>query len=571
MSLKKPLDELDAKIKALNLRLKKTAVVIEKNDKQAIERQRSAITNLTETIDQLRGSIQELKFAQGETEENIEEWSDQIELEITNADRSCERLSKRLEEMKFEEDARHHENAMLLEKQILAQKLEAVLKQKEIADKSSPAAKLPKVSITKFNGTSLDWVRFEGQFNAMLDSQDVHAVTKFSHLKELVEPRIRNALDCLPFTAEGYVRAWKYLKDKYGHPNEVAGAYVINLLELAPITERDVAKIHKFYESLLFNVESLMTLGKLDTIQGAAFFVIVRKLELLKSELVTNVEGDWRDWTFTKLLETLRKWTETNAVVKVDKRGKEKRNFSLPQDRAFQSNNGDGFKYTHGPNKCVYCDSNGHRAPNCDKVSSPNERKKILVERKLCFNCAAGQHSAKISKICNKRHHTSICQTPEEPVGMTVNVGKAAVVHSVVIVEIGGRKFRALLDSGASHSYVSSTLVDLTRARAARRSTRRIATLMGVTTAKLQEYDFCLRALKGNFTLNVRATGINKKELLTPQRREDRELPAFTWHRIGRSSYQRAAGGSCHFRSQRIRENPHSCSTAYWTVWRAGG
>ena len=84
-------------------------------------------------------------------------------------------------------------------------------------------------------------------------------------------------------------------------------------------------KIHQFYEKLIFNVESLATLGKLDTIQGAAFFVIVRKLELLKRELVTHVPGDWRDWTFPKLLEALRKWTETNAVMKVDKRATTKR------------------------------------------------------------------------------------------------------------------------------------------------------------------------------------------------------------------------------------------------------
>ena len=54
MSLKKQLGELDAKIKALNLRLKKTATIMEKNDKQAIERQRSAIAALAVSIDQLR-------------------------------------------------------------------------------------------------------------------------------------------------------------------------------------------------------------------------------------------------------------------------------------------------------------------------------------------------------------------------------------------------------------------------------------------------------------------------------------------------------------------------------------
>ena len=40
----------------------------------------------------------------------------------------------------------------------------------------------------------------------------------------------------------------------------IAGAYVINLLELPAITEKNIAKVHQFYEKLLFTVESLETL-----------------------------------------------------------------------------------------------------------------------------------------------------------------------------------------------------------------------------------------------------------------------------------------------------------------------
>ena len=101
---------------------------------------------------------------------------------------------------------------MELEKQLLEKKLEAALKQKKLAEKSTPAVKLPKISITKFNSMPLDWVRFKGQFDAMVDSQKVHGVTKFSHLKELLELQVRSALDCLPFKEEGYDRDLKFLQ-----------------------------------------------------------------------------------------------------------------------------------------------------------------------------------------------------------------------------------------------------------------------------------------------------------------------------------------------------------------------
>ena len=64
----------------------------------------------------------------------------------------------------------------------------------------------------------------------MVDLQNVSPITKFSHLKELVELRIRRAIDCLPFTEEGYKRGLKYLEEKYGLPSKVAGSYVVSII-----------------------------------------------------------------------------------------------------------------------------------------------------------------------------------------------------------------------------------------------------------------------------------------------------------------------------------------------------
>ena len=75
-----------------------------------------------------------------------------------------------------------HEKGLEHEKQLLNQKLQAALKQKELEEKTS-TVKLPKLSITLFSGTAIDRVRFEYQFSAMVDSQSVPAVTKFSHLR----------------------------------------------------------------------------------------------------------------------------------------------------------------------------------------------------------------------------------------------------------------------------------------------------------------------------------------------------------------------------------------------------
>ena len=72
-------------------------------------------------------------------------------------------------------------------------------------------------------------------------------------------------------------------------------------------------------------------------------------------------------------------------------------------------------------------------------------------------------------KICDGKYHISICDKKErrEP-GMTANlIGGSSVIHPVVIINMGGYKFTALMGSGirTSHSYVSSTAIELIKAK----------------------------------------------------------------------------------------------------------
>ena len=67
--------------------------------------------------------------------------------------------------------------------------------------------KLPSPETTKFKGTHLDLVKFWGQFDVKLERSTLLLVTKFSHLKEFVDPKVRILIDDLPFTSEGYNQA----------------------------------------------------------------------------------------------------------------------------------------------------------------------------------------------------------------------------------------------------------------------------------------------------------------------------------------------------------------------------
>ena len=227
-------------------------------------------------------------------------------------------------------------------------------------------------------------------------------------------------------------------------------------------------------------------------------------------------DDDWQNWDFLKLCDALGSWIRRNPVESSEDH----------RDETPQSRRGQIARRSYATQQtraCVYSEDPTHRALECHRVTSFDERKNILATKKLCFNCTGPKHRAiecksKIScRHCAKKHHTSICdrQQAREP-GMTASqVGNSAVIHPVVIVKVAGYKFRALLESGASHSYASSTFVNLTKAEPKASGVRQIAMLVGVATRVMQEYKGSMQSVTDEFSLDVNVTKVDKRELLS--------------------------------------------------------
>ena len=96
-------------------------------------------------------------------------------------------------------------------------------------------AKLPKLMITKFDKSFMDWPRFCGQFLETIDKTSVAAITKFSYLRELLDTKAKRTIEALPFTSEGYNRAKSILLEKYGKESEIVKAYTKEILDLPTV------------------------------------------------------------------------------------------------------------------------------------------------------------------------------------------------------------------------------------------------------------------------------------------------------------------------------------------------
>ena len=252
---------------------------------------------------------------------------------------------------------------------------------------SGVPAKLPKLQITKFNGQFNDWLRFWNQFIAIIDGQEISPITKFAYLKEYLDPKVKKSIDGLPFTDKGYAKAKEILIDKYANPSEIVNSYVEEIISLPTINGSQPEKINAFFEKLRYNVQSLETRDKLSDVNGYVRMTL-NKLQSIRGDLV-RTDPKWKEWTFVQLCEALREWTERNPVDHHNQEEKRK-------ERHGKAFNTQQKKDQTKPRACVYCDSMEHKSTTCSTVHTPADRRKLLAQKKLCYNCTGG-HTALLS------------------------------------------------------------------------------------------------------------------------------------------------------------------------------
>ena len=199
----KQITELDTKVKMLYFKLHQTDEIVEKRERQSLERHQSSIASIVSAVDTLKSAVEEKKCTKGESENTIKTWSGGIEQHLEKADQATKRVQSAIQAIDTEEQEKrafeNHKQQMEFEREILEQKakFEKDREQQKLTTqtteecKSSSAAKLPKLPMTKFNGKIEEWLPFWGKFTSEIDSSNLAPLTKFGYLKELLEKHVR--------------------------------------------------------------------------------------------------------------------------------------------------------------------------------------------------------------------------------------------------------------------------------------------------------------------------------------------------------------------------------------------
>ena len=143
-----------------------------------------------------------------------------------------------MEEEKAEEEKRkrRHEEELKLEE----------AKMQINSDFEKNMEEEPKLTITKFQGTHLDWLRFWSQFETEIDKATITQLAKFSYLKELLVSKVRSLPSMAYLTT---LRDTNVLRLSW-----VANAHIQSIIALPTVQGSQPARVHDFYERLATNV-----------------------------------------------------------------------------------------------------------------------------------------------------------------------------------------------------------------------------------------------------------------------------------------------------------------------------
>ena len=354
-------------------------------------------------------------------------------------------------------------------------------------------------------------MRFWGIFETQIDQSSIKPEAKFSYLKEFVLPKVKVIIDKLPPNSEGYNKAKEILVQRYGDTSEVINAHIQQIMTLPIISGTSRPKIHDFYDQLLCDVQALETLRKLNEVKGNVRMTR-DKLDGIRADL-TRTDPKWKEWDFNQLLEALREWIDRNPLQIGEKQIR-----PSSRDQYWHEKN---YVVKEVPKlrQCIYCENPDHKATDCTVVRSVDERRKILSNKKLCFNCTGGKHRAndcrsRIScQYCQKRHHTSICDRRQSAPLLTAT-NQRAVIHPVVILQVDGVSCRALLDTGSSSSYISTKLSSMINKPPVRQECKSIEMMLQKTVKKIDVYDASLSDIDGKFSIRTEVNGVDKDVLL---------------------------------------------------------
>jgi len=369
------------------------------------------------------------------------------------------------------------------------------------------AMHMPKTELMTYDGDPLKYWLFIKAFEATIEASTCEAdsTSRLLRLLQYCKGKARAVIEscvCMPADV-GYKRARVLLKERFGNDFTITQAWVQRIIDRPQISSRDCNELQMFADDLRSCRDTLQAMGYVGEVSTQHVMVkLVSKLPLhLRSrwlkDVQTKADKEFRAPDIHDLVSFVENAaSEANHPVYGSLVANDRQpsfDSQTPQRRQRSSNTVVHNVQTSSPEArvkkpCELC-GGAHSLFGCGefKGMSVEERLKLVMDHRLCFNCLKGGHWAAICRQdrvcgidgCEKKHarflhavsHPPISETDPAPVisqAISCNAiksGRSRLALPIVPVQVrvpGSRQTfltHALLDGGSTATFCSEELV----------------------------------------------------------------------------------------------------------------
>ena len=358
--------------------------------------------------------LQDVKSALQSKVDQIKSLNDQIELLIDDASLEAEISSA-------------SDNFETLNKAInsVNRRLQEIEKTRPISSSHrapSNAFKLPKFELPDFNGNYLNWLSFWDFFNASVHNSDtLTPAQKLQYLKSSPKGDAAKLINHLPVIDGNYELARDSLVKRYANNRVIVRGHIDAILKHPDLKIESAKNIEGLQEGVTENVRALRNMGlPLEHWDTILVHIVTSKLDH-ESRKAWELAHPGTDLpTFNAMMEFLTRRsralesslelqsvlpnetkpsTESKQTSGYGKKSQMLENKasagSHPSKESNQTRN-QTLAYHGSSEKCPCCD-NFHKLYGCSQFSALKlaERRNLIKEKKLCFNCLRPYHTSR--------------------------------------------------------------------------------------------------------------------------------------------------------------------------------
>ena len=279
---------------------------------------------------------------------------------------------------------------------------------------SHAGVRLPKINLPKFDGDITRFIHFWQSFECAVHRNDsIPIINKLNYLFSLLEGPAYRAVEGLEFQERNYENVIDVLKSRFGKRQHIVTAHMQALLKLQNHPNANTQQLRSIYDKINVNVRGLQALGMPAENYGNLLIPIImaRMPREITMQVARKTATD--EWDIEEILGIIQTELEANEIsANLAAADKRIRSQDVTPSRiqgttkSFVARQEVRQKRAECKLQCYYCQGS-HVAGKCDKVSSVEERRKILKEERRCFNCLKKGH---FSSECNSRNGYSQCK-----------------------------------------------------------------------------------------------------------------------------------------------------------------